>query len=493
MRHLLSLGVGLTLCLFASALTDTILILHTNDIHDHIRTSLDGSCGLPLVAGYLKEARASRPDTLLLDAGDITEKGDMVAFKTRGAMLFEAMNRIGYDAAAPGNHDVKPGLDRLAECAGLAPDIQFLCANLDAPGGGALFPASHVFDVDGVRVGVIGLTRPGDAPCRTMEDTVEGLKAESARLSKEVDLLVVLAHMSSRYCREMSQSVPEVDVFVGGHSHEAIESPIQVPETGALIVQAGMYGRYVGRLDLEIDLETGKVVKSSGCLVPMRRGETPEDLELARWVAQKEQEICPEARRVVAQCPTPLGALEVAHLAADALRESAGADIGFCHPGAIIRDGIAAGDVDVNALFLTGGQRGHVVVRAQMTGQEINDYLARLLDLGNGRAVWAGFKAQTRHGKDAGWAAESDLDPTRTYTVAMCELEWESRLASILEKRTGAPTDLEAAYGVEQCPFTFIDALENYAEKLRNEDVTLDARAKDLSASAGMKLATATP
>src|SRR4030095_1362900 len=88
-----------------AAETARLLILHTNDLHDHVRAGSNGVGGLPYISGYVKQVRAERADVLLLDAGDVTEKGDLVAFKTHSVMTYEAMRRMGYDGAAIGNHE----------------------------------------------------------------------------------------------------------------------------------------------------------------------------------------------------------------------------------------------------------------------------------------------------------------------------------------------------------------------------------------------------
>lgn len=65
--------------------TTRLLILHTNDHHDHLRAGPGGVGGLPYVSGFIRSVRTQHPDVLLLDAGDVTEKGDLVGFRTQGS------------------------------------------------------------------------------------------------------------------------------------------------------------------------------------------------------------------------------------------------------------------------------------------------------------------------------------------------------------------------------------------------------------------------
>jgi 2',3'-cyclic-nucleotide 2'-phosphodiesterase (5'-nucleotidase family) len=60
----------------------TLLILHTNDMHDHVRPDYDGIGGIPFISGFVSEVRSQRNDVIVLDAGDVAEKGDLVARKT---------------------------------------------------------------------------------------------------------------------------------------------------------------------------------------------------------------------------------------------------------------------------------------------------------------------------------------------------------------------------------------------------------------------------
>ncbi len=102
--------VALFLSLVASvacfAETGTVLILHTNDMHDHVRPGYDGVGGVPYVAGYIESVKAERKDAIVLDAGDVMEKGDMLSFETESGVMYEAMGKIGYTAATVGNHDL---------------------------------------------------------------------------------------------------------------------------------------------------------------------------------------------------------------------------------------------------------------------------------------------------------------------------------------------------------------------------------------------------
>jgi 2',3'-cyclic-nucleotide 2'-phosphodiesterase (5'-nucleotidase family) len=265
---------------------------------------------------------------------------------------------------------------------------------------------------------------------------------------------------------------------------------VRVEKTGAVIVQAGDYARYVGRLEVTVDLDTKKVVRADGgraaigCgVVEMKLNTVPCDETMVAWVKQREQGVCPGASRVVGRCEKALNMNEVGFLAAAALRQKAGADIGFCHPGSVIRSGLPKGDVDMNALFLTGGARGHDVVTATLTGKQIDAYLRNLRTSMKGQTTWAGFQADMRfEGGQSGWKVESNLDPERSYRVVMPETEWDTRLKRVFEKEDRAETGTASA-----CDFSFIDALVGYVEPLTQEKVSIDAHVEKLMRQAALK------
>lgn len=422
-----------------------LVILHTNDVHDHVRPGYNGAGGLPYVSGYIRQVRAVEPAVLVVDAGDIAEKGDMVAHRTNSLLTYEAMRRMGYDAVAIGNHDFDPGgpagIGRFEQALGQP----MLCLNIIKRDGTPEFTPSRIVTVGGLKVGLIGMIVPRHAEAGGLDFASSGraLAREAHRLRPQVDLLVAVCHEGVPQCADWSRAAPGVQVFVSGHSHVPLAHPFVVPETGALIVQAGSYARWVGRLELDVDPKSRTITRHSGRLVSMQAGETPIDADMAAWVKRREAELCPEAAEVVAQNDSPVSMRLTGWLAADALRRAAGSDLGFCHVGNIIRSPLPSGPVDVNALFVAGGQRGDKTVLVALTGAQIKAYVTLL---GGGekynQTTWSGMRVM--HGADGTKdPLTTSLDDNRKYSVIMPELEWSSRfvkMSDLARKRTpGSP------------------------------------------------------
>ena len=108
-------------------------------------------------------------------------------------------------------------------------------------------------------MGILGLTYPKTLrttaklnineldytdPIGAAEHYVPKMRSEGA------EIVVVLSHLGLSGDVRLAQSVDSIDVIVGGHSHNRMDSEQQVKET--LIVQAGAFGSHLGRLNLEI-------------------------------------------------------------------------------------------------------------------------------------------------------------------------------------------------------------------------------------------------
>lgn len=435
----------------------SLLILHTNDIHDHLRADYDGVGGLPFVSGFVRQVKSQRDDVIVLDAGDGAEKGELVARRIRGMtsssleripkesdlvtpgidsdITFEAMGRVGYDAWTPGNHDYDFGIDALYRFAELA-GMDIVCINLLKEDGTPEFSPSVVYEVNGIRVGVIGAIRPRNRLSLDLEGTAQAMAEEARRLKSETDVIFGLVHISNNNSKMIARTAPDIDVIFAAHSHEETEQPVVVPETGTLIVQAGSYAQYVGRLELEVNVQDRGIHSWEYRLVEMDHATIHPDLDMMEWVRQNELEHAPDALKVISWAPREVSYVEVGILAVEALRKGTNADIALHNTAHIIRATVPKGILDVNAFYRAGGERGEYLVEVDLTGSEINNYIQGLPMRGWYPTNWSGFYGSFDDG-----VFTSDLDLQEQYTVVMPEREWRQRFQRLYDSVATRPED----------------------------------------------------
>nr|WP_202903217.1 5'-nucleotidase C-terminal domain-containing protein [Paenibacillus gorillae] len=345
-----------------------ITLLHTNDMHARAVESTSGEMGFAKLSGIIDSYRAANPNTLLLDGGDAVH-GTTFATLVTGESVVQIMNKMGYDAAVPGNHEYNYGYERLLELENVM-TYPLLSANTRVTKDQTLLYKPYVIkEVDGVKIGIFGLTTPETA-YKTHPNNVKGLSftnpAKEAQamvdeLKDKTDIIVAVGHLGQDAASEdtslkLLKEVPGIDVFIDGHSHTVLKDGL-VAGNGTLLASAGEYTKYLGVVDLWFD--NGKLVKKQAALIDQKQAAAIKpNAEVAALVAdiQKSQEAILSqevgkaavklegTRELVRASETNLG-----NLIADAIRDAAGADASLMNGGGIrasIDEGvITKGDV----------------------------------------------------------------------------------------------------------------------------------------------------
>ena len=273
--------VSLPVALHAEDALQHLTLLHTSDLHGQVlpfddARNMPARGSLTQVAAVVEAIREeSNHPVLLLDSGDTLQGSPLEQFAhvTWGepSPTIEAMNRIGYQAMAVGNHEFNFGLDLLRGAENQA-DFPFLSANtIDERTGKPAFPPYLVIEAGPVRVGILGLITP-NIPGWEQPAHYRGLRFEPMdeaarrwvpvlRGKERCDLVVVLAHTGFENDLETGRpngteyenfgwrlsGVEGIDVLLTGHAHDDIE-PAMV--NTAIVSQPRARARIVTRIDL---------------------------------------------------------------------------------------------------------------------------------------------------------------------------------------------------------------------------------------------------
>jgi len=291
-----------------------VTIVSTTDLHgniypiDYNTNSPDGR-GLARVQTVVKQLRKEDPDLLLLDSGD-TIQGTPLTFhhsKIDNAPpdpMMAVMSAMDYSAMAVGNHEYEFGLNVLNKARRESRFLWLSANTYKKNSEESYFEPYFAKTINGVRVGVIGLTTPAmpsiDDPARyysviDVRDPVAEAKlwAELLRRNEQCDVIIVLMHMgleadlqtgepnpgqmpNENAAIAIAQQVPGIDVILMGHTHKEIPS---LYINGVLLIQPDKWGRSLARADvyLEKSPRGWQVVAKSGRTISVGADVQPDE------------------------------------------------------------------------------------------------------------------------------------------------------------------------------------------------------------------------
>ncbi|MBE4974299.1 bifunctional UDP-sugar hydrolase/5'-nucleotidase UshA [Serratia sp. X3] len=453
-----ALAVSLTLLSGAASAwekdkTYAITILHTNDHHGHFWQNDHGEYGLgaqkTLVDGIRREVAAQGGSLLLLSGGDINT-GVPESDLQDAEPDFRGMNLVGYDAMAIGNHEFDNPLSVLRQQEKWA-TFPLLSANIyQKSTGQRLFKPYALFDKQGIKIAVIGLTTDDTAKIGNpeyftdMEFRVPAQEAkqvvEQLRKDEKPDVIIAATHMG-HYDNgehgsnapgdvEMARSLPAgyLDMIVGGHSQDPVcmagdnrKQADYVPGTpcspdrqnGTWIVQAHEWGKYVGRADFEFRNGELKLVHYQ--LIPVnlkkkveKADGTSERVYYTQQIAEDPammKLLTPFQDKGKAQLGVKIGSVNgklegdrskvrfvqtnLARVMLAAQMERADADFAVMSGGGV-RDSIESGDITYKNV-LKVQPFGNTLVHVDMKGREVEQYLAVVANMKPDSGAYAQF------------------------------------------------------------------------------------------------------
>lgn len=441
-----------TTCAEAGSACKTFTVLHTNDNHGRFWENSDGEYGMAARKTLIDQIRAevskNGGQTLLLSGGDINT-GVPESDLQDAIPDFTGMNKIGYDAMAVGNHEFDNPLSvvdmqrRLAEFPMLAANIYR--KNADGTQGERYFEAYKIFDINGLKVAVVGLTTEDTAKIGNPEFISDLIftdpKTEVAKVIKEIkdaksaDIIFATTHMGHYADGQNGSNAPgdvamaralnkgDLQVVIGGHSQNPVcmepgsdnkayatfkpgDDCAPDQQNGTYIMQAHEWGKYVGRADFEYF--NGELHLASYKLVPvnMRKlddaGKKTADLagakiepdaELKELLSYYQEKGQAKLDEVIATTDALLDGeranvrfkqTNLGRMLAMAQSGKVSADFGVMNSGGV-RASIQLGNITYRDV-LTVQPFGNMVTLNEMTGTEVAAYLGAVgsIQIGSG-------------------------------------------------------------------------------------------------------------
>ena len=231
---------------------------------------------------------------LLLDSGDFSN-GTAEAKRSEGLKSVDLMNKLGYNAATVGNHEFDfkdKGVEPILKKA----EFPILAANFfnkktkQHPVNVKPF---HIFEVDDVKVAVIGIANQNPTRKSSLYSLTKPLPALEKALkeveAKGAQVVLVLVHDSLQddkhgvmpYVGDIGRKYSgRVHVVLGGHAHKIFQDEYikQV-----LFVESGCYLKNVSKVTVTTDDKTGKFVSAKSELIPLDIAKIGQDEEMLAY------------------------------------------------------------------------------------------------------------------------------------------------------------------------------------------------------------------
>ncbi|MFK4147518.1 bifunctional metallophosphatase/5'-nucleotidase [Streptomyces sp. NPDC004065] len=342
----------------------SLTVMGTTDLHGHVfnwdyfkdaaySDSAGNAQGLARVSTLVNQVREEkgRCNTLLLDAGDTIQgtpltyyyaKVDPITAKGGPVHpMAQAMNAIGYDAAALGNHEFNYGIETLRK---FEQQLHFPLLGANALDARTQRPAFapyvmkkfHVPGAPPVKVAVLGLTNPGiaiwDKAYVQGKLTFPGLEEQAAKWvpklrSMGADVVVVSAHSGtsgkSSYgdqlpwvedaAANVARQVPGIDAILVGHAHlEIPELRVTNERTGRTVVLSEplCFAERLTLFDFELVFAKGRWEVESVSASLRNSNSVADDPRITRLLADEHAKVVAYVNQVVGRATETLTTVE---------------------------------------------------------------------------------------------------------------------------------------------------------------------------------------
>jgi 5'-nucleotidase len=407
-----------------------VQLLGINDFHGHLEPTTSGRIGrrtlrrrdrvpaggAEYLATHVRMLSRRNPNTLVVSAGDLVGASPLLSALFHDEPTIEAMNDIGLDLSAVGNHEFDDGAAELLRlqrggchpadgCQDGTPfrgaRFRFLAANVvSRRTGRPLFAPYAIRRLGGVRIGFIGMTLertpeivpPSVSRALRFVDEAQTANRYVRRLRRRgVQAIVVLLHEGGSPTRPaLADDCPglsgpledivrrtsrEVDVFLTGHTHAAYNCVIDRRR----VTSAASFGRLITRIEMTIDRRRHDVVRAraDNWVVGQDVMRAPSISELiARYAGLADPLRLRVIGRLAASAtrtPDDSGERRMGNLVADAWQAASGADVALVNPGEL-RSGLPAGDVTFGRAFASQ-PFGSSLVSMTLTGAQLLELL----------------------------------------------------------------------------------------------------------------------
>lgn len=359
-----------------------LVILHLNDWD-----KMESAGKVASVIAAEKEAAKAEGALVLVTFGGDLISPSLMSGIDKGVHMIELAEQVGIQYATLGNHEFDLG-DEVLKARIAESDFKWISSNVTLDG--QPFPGvegPQIIDMNGYKIGLLGLTTPdttflaSPGPGVAFADYTESATQAAAALKElGADFVIALSHGGETLERDLTRSVKDLDLVLGGHDHLA-----RIVYDGRdMTASSGSQGEFIAKTTVLLDRveKRGKmrliwsptfdlVATASAVPAPMVQAQVDEytaalDRELGQEIGTAGVEMDTRRASIRSQ-ETAFG-----NLVADASRAATGADVAIANGGGIRGDTVyPAGTPITRKLVLTELPFGNSTVKLEVTGAQL--------------------------------------------------------------------------------------------------------------------------
>jgi len=250
--------------------------------------------GFAHLSTLVKQVRASRPGSLLLDGGD-TWQGSATSLWTDGQDMVDACKLLGVDVMT-GHWEFTLGQERVKHIIenDFKGNLDFVAQNVKTLDfGDQVFKPYVMKNINGIPVAIVGQAFPYTPianPRHMVADWSFGIQDENMQKvvdearAKGAQVVIVISHNGMDVDLKMASRVSGIDAIMGGHTHDGIPAPSIIKNRGGqtLVTNAGSNGKFLGVLDF--DVRGGKIAGFKYKLLPVFANLITPDAEMDKLI-----------------------------------------------------------------------------------------------------------------------------------------------------------------------------------------------------------------
>lgn len=338
----------------------TIDIFSINDFHGALQETgeKDKNMGAAKLVTAVNELKAENENSIVVSAGD-NYNGSALSNLLYGAPVNDMFKQMGLTLSAVGNHEFDWGIDKIEQWK--KDGVTFLAANIvdketsEIP---AWIKPYEIVEIDGVKVGFIGLTTPETA-IKTSPEIVSGLSflntVETAKKYVPIvredgaDVVVLLTHIGSYQDGEAvsfeSDSIgletAGADAIITSHSHKTVSGEID----STPVVQGYYNGRAVTNIQIDYDTKEDEIKNITYGVNELykNKADYADDAKTVEIVNKYSEEVSPILDKELGVATTPLTRTTedlstLGEWTANVMLDASGAEIAATNAGGLRAD-----------------------------------------------------------------------------------------------------------------------------------------------------------